>query len=93
MVHIFSLDDPRIVAYRYLRSTPPQHSEQRIFVTEGLTSTKKLLQSDLDVVSMFALPVQLSSQQQGIRDIEYSLNVAASTAILLYEATKRLPKT
>ncbi|MFN8358554.1 MAG: RNA methyltransferase [Candidatus Kapaibacterium sp.] len=55
-VTITSLDDPRIQAYRSLEGTPVRHTKERIFIAEGRKVTTSLLESTLQVESVFALP-------------------------------------
>ncbi|MBK9246923.1 MAG: RNA methyltransferase [Ignavibacteria bacterium] len=55
-IFITSIEDPRIQAYRSLDGTPEYHSQNRIFIAEGKKITKTLLESNLEVISVFALP-------------------------------------
>lgn len=56
MTTITSLDDSRIDHYRSLHATPASHTRDRVFIAEGEKVVRALLESQLDVVSVFALP-------------------------------------
>jgi len=56
MIIITSADDPRIELYRNLHGTPQSHSEARIFIAEGTKTTRTLLKSTIEILSVFALP-------------------------------------
>lgn len=56
MMLITRLDDSRIDYYRSLNATPASHSRDSVFIAEGETVVRALLESPLDVVSVFALP-------------------------------------
>ncbi len=56
MIEITDINDPRIRHYRTLRYTPAGHIEEKIFVAESETVVKKLLESRIEIVSVFALP-------------------------------------
>ncbi|ROL62033.1 RNA methyltransferase [Bacteroidetes/Chlorobi group bacterium ChocPot_Mid] len=56
MIEITDVNDSRIGCYRNLRSVFFPHSKNNILLSEGSITTKKLLQSNLDVLSFFALP-------------------------------------
>ncbi len=55
MIKITNIDDPRISFYQNLRFTPKSHIDQNVFVVEGEKTSKKLLESELDIISFFAL--------------------------------------
>ncbi|MCX7879072.1 MAG: RNA methyltransferase [Ignavibacteria bacterium] len=56
MVEIKDIDDPRVVLYKSLRYTPISHIESQVFVAEGARPVQRLLESDLRVDSIFAVP-------------------------------------
>ncbi|MCK5740722.1 MAG: RNA methyltransferase [Chlorobi bacterium] len=56
MIKITNTNDPRIAYYKNLRYTPATHTEDNIFVTEGEKVTLTLLESDLEIISIFAQP-------------------------------------
>lgn len=56
MTSITRLDDSRIDYYRSLNATPASHSRDRVFIAEGEIVVRTLLESPLDIVSVFALP-------------------------------------
>jgi len=53
MVIINDINDEKITLYRSLRKTPSSHTNQQIFVAEGDIAVKKLLDSNLDICSIF----------------------------------------
>lgn len=55
MTEILNIDDERICAYRGLRYTPKRHIEEKIFIAESEKVAVKLLQSQREVLSVFAL--------------------------------------
>lgn len=56
MEYITNITDPRIQHYRSLHATPEHHTRNRIFIAEGEKVVRALLESPLDVLSVFALP-------------------------------------
>ncbi|MDA3843772.1 MAG: RNA methyltransferase [Candidatus Kapabacteria bacterium] len=56
MIKITDLNDPRIEYYKNLRFTPAKHTEDNVFVVESEKVTLMLLRSDIEIVSVFALP-------------------------------------
>jgi tRNA G18 (ribose-2'-O)-methylase SpoU len=61
MIKITDINDERISLYKSLRFTPKEHSDQNVFVAEGEKVVQKLLQSNIEIVSIFALPEFYSS--------------------------------
>ncbi|MBS1538811.1 MAG: RNA methyltransferase [Bacteroidetes bacterium] len=55
MISITSPNDSRIELYRNLHGTPRTHSEAKIFIAEGTKTTRALLKSSIEIVSIFAL--------------------------------------
>lgn len=56
MEHITDITDSRIQHYRWLHATPEHHTHNRVFIAEGEKVVRTLLESPLDVLSVFALP-------------------------------------
>lgn len=56
MINIAQADDSRIELYRNLKDISFTHSEKNLFIAEGLITAKKLLQSNIEIMSFFALP-------------------------------------
>jgi tRNA G18 (ribose-2'-O)-methylase SpoU len=56
MQRITDIHDSRVQEYHSLRQAQPRHSEQRIFITDGEKVTKALLESQVTVHSLFAVP-------------------------------------
>ena len=56
MIRIIDADDSRIGLYRNLKDISFTHSEKNLFIAEGSIVTKKLLQSKIEIISLFALP-------------------------------------
>lgn len=56
MIFIKDINDDRIIHYRNLRKTPALHTQENIFVGEGLKVCLKLLNSAMPVLSIFAMP-------------------------------------
>ncbi len=56
METITDIKDPRIQPYRSLRGTPSYHEENDIFIAEGEKVVLKLLNSGLEILSVFAQP-------------------------------------
>lgn len=55
MIEITNIDDQRILLYRNLKFTPQSHIDSNVFIAEGEKTTKKLLESNLEIISFFAL--------------------------------------
>lgn len=55
MIEIFDINDKRIELYRSMKGTPQSHLVNHVFVAEGERVVKKLLESNLSIVSVFAL--------------------------------------
>lgn len=55
MISITSTDDKRVELYRHLHGTPTTHTESGVFIAEGTKTTRALLKSNLEIVSVFAL--------------------------------------
>ena len=53
MIDIHDIEDERIAFYRSLRYTPKLHTDNRVFVAEEEKVVVKLLNSDVEVVSVF----------------------------------------
>lgn len=53
MTEITDINDSRIEDYRALRFTPAGHTENKIFVAEGEKLIQKILESDLEIISIF----------------------------------------
>ncbi len=53
MIYINDIEDERIAFYRSLRFTPKLHKDNRAFVAEEEKVVVKLLQSDIEIVSIF----------------------------------------
>jgi tRNA G18 (ribose-2'-O)-methylase SpoU len=53
MIFINDIEDERISFYRSLRFTPKLHKDNRVFVAEEEKVVVKLLQSDIEIVSIF----------------------------------------
>jgi len=53
MIYINDIEDGRIAFYRSLRYTPKLHTDNRVFVAEEEKVVVKLLQSDIELVSIF----------------------------------------
>lgn len=56
MQRITDIHDSRIRHYRSLHATPDNHIHDRVFIAEGEKVVRTLLESPLDVLSVFALP-------------------------------------
>lgn len=56
MIVINDSDDTRIELYRHLHGTPVSHTESGVFIAEGAKTTRALLKSKIEIVSIFALP-------------------------------------
>ncbi len=76
---ISSIDDPRIQAYRSLEGTPEFHTRERIFIAEGRKITTSLLESSIDVLSVFALPKYYQALS-GLIESKNIPNIALFTA-------------
>ena len=63
MIEINDIDDDRISHYRSLRFTPKLHSDTNSFIAEGEKIVLKLLQSDIQILSIFALEEILTQHQ------------------------------
>lgn len=81
---ITSIDDPRIQAYRSLEGTPIHHTREQLFIAEGRKITTSLLESSLEVVSVFALPkyYQLLSRFIESRNIPSGALFTADSSIM-----------
>jgi len=55
MIEIKEFNDERIILYKSLRFTPVSHTKNNIFIAEGKKVTLKLLKSNIEVVSVFAI--------------------------------------
>ena len=55
MIKIENINDPAIRHYRSLRHTPASHTDEKNFIAEGEKVVKRLLESDLEMESLFAL--------------------------------------
>ena len=55
MIQIKEINDIRIDLYKSLRFTPVSHTKNNIFIAEGKKVTLKLLKSNIDVFSVFAV--------------------------------------
>ncbi|MFH1049604.1 MAG: RNA methyltransferase [bacterium] len=55
MIEITSVLDSRIGLYRNLKDIFYTFSEKKLFIAEGSIVTEKLLQSDIEIISIFAL--------------------------------------
>lgn len=51
---IHSTEDTRILLYKNLKFTPPEHTAQNIFIAEGPKVVSKLFSSDIKIVSFFS---------------------------------------
>ena len=80
-VSIDSLDAPFLEPYRTLRR-PLDHQKRGIFVAEGATVVRRLLESSLDIVSFLLSP-------EWLRDLEHLIR-RRSTVPEIYVADKRL---
>lgn len=63
ITHVVSLDDSRLQTYKTLRR-PLEHQLQGIFVAEGEKVVRRLLESDLTVVSVLLTPEWLEVYRQ-----------------------------
>lgn len=55
MTEITDINDPRISLYKSLKGTPKTHTDNKLFITEGEKVTEKLLNSPLEILSVFFL--------------------------------------
>lgn len=55
MIKINDIGDLRISFFKNLRFTPSSHYREKLFVTEGERVTLKLLNSDFEIVTLFAV--------------------------------------
>jgi hypothetical protein len=55
MITIINLNDERIEYYKSLRYTPLSHTKDKVFIAEGDKVTLKVLQSKLEILSIFAV--------------------------------------
>jgi len=55
MIEIKEFNDNRIDLYKSLRFTPASHTKNNIFIAEGKKVTIKLLKSNIEVLSVFAI--------------------------------------
>ncbi len=53
MKKITDINDHRIEYYRNLRGTPSLHSKSKVFIAEGEKVVRKLLNSDIEIISVF----------------------------------------
>ena len=82
---ITSLDLPELQPYRTLRR-PAEHMQHGIFVAEGEKVLRRLLRSDLTIVSMLLT-------RQWLDQISSELNVSKQRNTIAYLADKRLLET
>lgn len=84
MVEITDIDDPRIAYYKSLRSTPPSHTNEKLFLTEGEKVTIQLLKSDLNIESIFAIKefYQKNNDLIKIKSIPYEKQYYADISLM-----------
>lgn len=61
MIRIKSIDDDRLAFYKSLRYTPKLHTDNRAFVAEGSKIVKLLLESNIQVISIFGTEANYES--------------------------------
>jgi tRNA G18 (ribose-2'-O)-methylase SpoU len=90
MIIINDINDPKIEHYRNMRYTPPLHTKEKVFVAEGLKVTHKLLLSNLEIVSMFALPEYYDNYRELIdsknipEEMQYTCDKALMESVVGY---------
>ena len=84
MIEIHNIGDERIVHYKNLRKTPAIHTRERVFVAEGKKVTKKLLESNIDVISIFALEEYFNEFKEliKVKNIPGNMQFTASKNIM-----------
>lgn len=63
---ITDINDPRISHFRSLRFTPSSHTEENLLIAESEKIVLSLLESDLQIISIFALPEFFEQFQSAI---------------------------
>jgi tRNA G18 (ribose-2'-O)-methylase SpoU len=84
---ISNVDDPRIALYRSLRDTEAlqaAHHQAHVFIVEGVTAVMRLLQSEFEVVSIFALPQHYNDMAEWIeaRNVDSQQLFTASKQVM-----------
>lgn len=83
---IASFDDPRLLPYRNMRRQY-DHAEQEIFIAEGDKVIRRLLESDLEIISLLFPPRWLEEYKPLIRRRSEKLHVFTAEKDILQNLT------
>ncbi|MBI3005957.1 MAG: RNA methyltransferase [Ignavibacteriales bacterium] len=81
-IHIRNLDDPSLQPYRTLRQAV-EHRKKGIFVAEGEKVVRRLLESDVNVVSTLLTPQWLATYRNSIESRRENIEVFVAEKKLL----------